>query len=480
MPIDLRPYQTDLLGKVSAAMREGSRRNLLVAPTGAGKTRIAAYIADTSVQRGVAPVWFLVHRRELLTQTAKAFADLGINVGLVARGLPMQPAKPVQVVLIGSLRKRSHLLPTPRLLIPDEAHHAVAKSWSDIAEKYPRAWSCGLSASPARLDGRGLGAHFDRLIIGPTLRELIDDGYLVDYKCFAPPSSVDVTGVHKLGGDFNKKELHVALAKSTITGDAVKEYRKLVPGWRTIIRALSIEDSMATAAAFREDGWNAVHIDGKTKEHQRIADFGAFKSGKITHLCNVDLFGEGIDISGVQCCIDQRPTDSLTLFLQFVGRMLRPEYAAGFDLNTRDGRLAAIAASNKPYAVYIDQVGNIERHGLPCDIREWSLDGKKKKRDIRKTFTCKKCYGVFDHPFSVCPSCGAASERVSQGRVGPEQVEGELVEVDKARRRPTYTKEYRMAGRSLEDLKAYAKARGYKESWATYRWNARQQKLSRA
>ncbi len=473
--IQLRPYQIDVRNRISEKLREGTRRLIVVMPTGAGKTALAACMTATSIERKVAPVWFVVHRRELMRQTAIAFANAGISVGIVARGHALEPSRPAQVVLLPSLKKRMHLLPPPRLIVPDEAHHCAANGYKLLIDAFPRAWLIGLSATPERLDSKGLGDFFDEIVEGPTLRELIDDGYLVDYKVYAPPQSANISDVHTVAGDFNKKELHAALAKSTITGDAVKEYRKHVGGWRTIIRSLSIDDSKLSAEAFANDGWRAVHLDGTTPEHQRTADFEAFKRGEITHLCNVDLFSEGVDISGVQCCIDQRHTKSLTYFLQFVGRMLRPEYAPGFDLSTRSGRLASIAASRKPYAVYIDQVGNVERHGLPCDERTWSLDGRQ-KREVRKTFTCKKCYGVFSEHFTVCPSCGATSERVAQGRVGPEQVAGELVEVDKdkVRKRPVYSKERRMAGRTLEDLKKYAAAKGYKESWAVKLYAARQ------
>lgn len=457
--LTLRPYQDEVRAAISVAMREGVRRPLVVMPTGAGKTALAAYMTGTSIARGVAPVWFLVHRRELMTQTARAFADAGINVGMVAQGYAMQPTKPAQVVLIDSLPKRMHLLPPPRVLIPDEAHHSVAKKWAAVVDAYPKAWSIGLTATPERLDGKGLGAHFDRIIEGPKMRWLIDNGFLADYRLFAPPS-ISTEGVHTVAGDFNKKELEAALKRSTIVGDAVNEYRKHAAGKRAIVRSLSIEDSKEVAAAFTAAGFSAVHIDGKTRESERNAKFEAFKRGDISILCNVDLFGEGVDVPGIECAIDLRPTKSLTLYLQFIGRALRP-------------------APGKSHAIIIDHAGNIERHGLPDDDRTWSLDGRP-KRDVRKIFTCKKCYGVFDHPFSVCPSCGAMTERVSQGRAGPEQVAGELVEVDKTRKRTVFDDARKQASRSLESLVEYGRAKGYKESWAKYVWDARQQKLSRA
>lgn len=451
--ISLRPYQEDLRAKVSAAMRSGVKRPLVVMATGGGKTAVAAYMAHTSIVRDIYPVWFLVHRRELMQQTATAFSDAGIDTGMVARGHELQPWRKAQVVLLGSLKRRMAMLPTPRVIIPDEAHHCCASTHAKVLEAYPDAWKIGLTATPERLDRRGLKDHFDAILEGPSMRWLIDNGHLADYKIFAPPS-VDVSGVHTMAGDFNKAELEDVLAKSTITGDAVREYKKHADGKRAIVRSLSREDSRKVAEAFTQAGYSAVHIDGTTPDGERAAMFSAFKRGDISILCNVELFGEGVDVPGVECCIDLRPTKSLTMYLQFIGRALR-------------------SAPGKDKAIIIDHAGNVERHGLPDDPREWSLEGKI-KREVRKIFTCKHCYGVFAVYFTVCPSCGALVEQTRQGRGGPVQVDGELKEIDldAMRQRRQYDLDRKRA-RTLEELQAYGRQKGYKDGWAKKVYEAR-------
>ncbi len=458
-------------------MRAGVRRQLLVMPTGAGKTATAAYMAGTSITRAVAPVWFVVHRRELMIQTARAFADAGIDVGMVARGYELHPSRSCQVVLLPSLAKRIQHVPAPRLIIPDEAHHCAADGYKTMLETFPRAWLCGLSATPERLDGKGLGAYFDRIEEGPSLRWLIDNGYLCDYKLFAP-KSVSVEGVHTVAGDFNKAELHAALEKSTIVGDAVKEYRRHANGKRAIVRSLGIEDSVKVAEAFSAGGHAAVHIDGKTPEYERETKFAAFKRNEIQVLCNVDLFGEGVDVPGVDCVIDLRPTKSLTLHLQFIGRALRAVYAPGMPLDTAEQRKAAIAAGPKPYAIVIDHVGNVERHGLPDEEREWSLDGRTKRKP-RGIWTCKHCFAAFATPQNPCPECGAMPEALAgAGRASPARVEGELAEVDKekVRRKRVSYPDWQRHARTLEDLIRGAVEHGYKEGYARRIWEARQRK----
>lgn len=461
--IQLYSHQENLRAEVSGAMKRGVRRPLLVLSTGGGKTVLAGFMTDSATKRGFAPVWFVVHRKELVMQTAKAFAALGMTVGIVARGHPVMGDLPIQIVLIDSLKRRLPYLKPPKLVIQDEAHHTPANKWAFLQTEFPDIFYIGLTATPERLDGKGLGKYYDEIVEGPSMRWLIDNGFLADYRIFAPPS-IDTSGVSSVGGDFNKGQLHAIIEQSTIVGDGIREYQKHAEGKRTIIRSVSIEDSIRVADEFKKCGYEAVHIDGKTKTQVRERMFNLFKSGDITHLCNVDLFSEGVDIPGVECLIDQRPTKSLILFLQFIGRGLR-------------------AAPGKEHCIYIDQVGNTERHGLPDDKREWSLDVKKKKKKPRALFKCKKCQGVFGEPFEICPICFAINDHnvsSSGGRMGPELVDGELHELNKEefreRRKARYSDERRQAGRSLEGLREYADKHGYKQSWADHVWNARQRK----
>lgn len=459
--ISLRPYQEELRLNVSAAMRAGCKRPLVVLPTGGGKTAVATDMISRSLARGFGPCWFVVHRKELLRQTAEAFAKADLSLGMVATGYPTEGSRQAQVVLIGSLAKRAQYLQPPRVIIVDEAQHACAASWKKVQEAYPDAFYVGLSASPRRLDSKGLGAHFDKIIEGPSMRWLIDNGFLCDYRIFAPPPP-DLSSVDHVAGEFNQGQLAEVLAKSTIVGDSIVEYEKHAHGKRTLIRCVSVESSKQACETFRNAGYAAVHIDAKTPEGERVRQFEAFKRGDVSHLFNVDLFGEGVSIDGIECLIDLRPTESLTMYLQFVGRLLR--FVPG------------------KVGIYLDQVGNTMRHGMPDEIREWSLDGKRKKTKPPKIFTCKHCYGAFANPFRYCPLCGEKVEGYTGARADPERVDGELQELTGetvAKHRRAFDAD-RTRARTLEDLIAYGKSKGYKDGWALRVHAARQAKRSAA
>lgn len=467
--IELRPFQEDLLERVRVAMRNKVRRPLIVLSTGGGKTVLATHISAASIARQFAPIWFMVHRHELLDQTVQAFCDAGLSVGVVAAGHAVEGSRPLQVVLIGSLPRRMQYLHAPRVIIADEAHHCCAPQWAKVQAMFPEAYYIGLTATPQRLDGKGLGSHFDQIIEGPSMRWLINSGYLADYKIFAPPpTTLDLSQVRQLGGDFNKHQLADAVGRSTIVGDSIAEYRKHAMGTRCLIRSVGVEASAQVAEAFKAAGFVAVHLDAKTPSAERRRMFNDFRRGEITHLCNVDLFGEGIDIPGVQSLIDLRPTNSLTYYLQFIGRMLRQ-------------------APGKTYGIYLDQVGNSTlRHGMPDAVHAWSLDGRRKKKKSPAVFTCKVCYGAFSKPFRVCPECGAIIVGYNTSRAEPQRVDGELHEINaemlaksrygKARKKIDPA---RRRARTLEELVRYAISQGYEkaERWAMHVFSARQQKM---
>jgi superfamily II DNA or RNA helicase len=463
--ISLYDHQSDLLQRASARMAEKIKRLLIVLSTGGGKTRIATRICESSIARGVVPVWFMVHRRELLDQAAKAFSDAGLPFGYVARGHDIDGDRPVQIVLIDSLPRRKHYLSTPRVIIPDEAHHCTAPKWSNVQAEFPRAFYIGLTATPQRLDGKGLGTHFDEIVQGPGMRWLIDNGFLADYRIFAPPpTTLDLSHVGHVAGEFNHKQVTEAVAKSTIVGDSIAEYRKHAAGKRCLIRAVGVEESEKAAEAFRKEGYVAVHLDAKTSDHDRRRLFNDFRRGEVTHLCNVDLFGEGVDIPGVECLIDLRPTESLTYYLQFVGRMLR-------------------AAPGKTHGIYLDQVGNTMRHGMPDEEREWSLEGRRKRKKPAAIFTCKACFGAFPKPFRICPSCGEFSKTLTISRGAPKRVEGELHELSKdmfGKLQRTGKKYDPAQGRAktMHELVQYAIGKGYDkpEGWAKRIFDARMRK----
>lgn len=459
MTLDLRPYQDDLIANARALIRSGVNALLIQSPTGSGKTVLVAKMLQTAASRGYAS-WFNVHRRELVKQSVITLTEsAGIEVGVVAAGFPGNRHLPIQVCSIGTLKGRRKLLPNPSLIIWDEAHHLAAKSWAEIFDAYPNAAHIGLTATPERLDGTGLGKWFKNIIVGPSTALLIEQGYLSKYRMFAP-SLPDLSGVHILGGDYNRKELNAAMNASTVTGDVITHYRKHADGKRMVLFAWSIEASMTMAERFRQAGISAAHVDGDTDNVTRDGVIEDFKAGQIKVMCNVDLFGEGFDVPAIEAVALLRPTQSLSVYLQQVGRALRP-------------------SPGKEYAVILDHAGNCRRFGLPDDPREWSLEGRKKGRareDAAPIRQCPKCYAVMSAGVDQCKYCGHKFLAMPREI---EQIDGTLEEVDvKAMIRDERLREQAQA-KSMDDLIEIAKMRGYKnpQKWASAVFKARQAKM---
>lgn len=373
----LHTYQAADIESIRKWFRNGCKSVLWYMPTGAGKSYASAFMFKAAAESGKV-CWFIVHRRELIRQTAKQFAGMGIDFGIVAAGYPEQLDKLVQVCSVGTLLRRLRRLPFPNFVVFDECHHLACATWSMIFEYLVAAYIVGLSASPARNDGRGLGPFFKAIVTTTKIRDLINSGYLSKFRTFAPPT-VDTSGLHIRAGDYVISESAELMDKPAITGSAVEEYRKLCAGKRAIVFCCSIEHSKHVAEQFREAGFAAYHIDGKTGDSVRDMAIDDFEKGKIQILCNVDLCGEGLSINAIECVILLRPTQSLALYIQQVGRGLR----------TWPG---------KEYLTILDHVGSTIKFGFIDEPREWSLsdDVEKKKR--------KSPPGV-----RVCPKCFAAS-----------------------------------------------------------------------
>lgn len=405
----------------------------------------------TACERGYR-AWFNCHRIELIRQSVVTLTNAAdLNPGIVASKFPGNRHLPVQVCMIPTLRHRRIFLDEPHLIIWDECHHVVAGTWDEIHRAYPRSAHIGLTATPERLDGKGLGGYFQKIITGPSVSWLIRHGFLADYRLFAPPPP-NLDGVHTVAGDFNKKELSAAMAKSTVTGDVISHYRRYAAGKRMVLFAWSVEASMSIAQRFSDAGIPAEHVDGGTDDRVREGAMERFKSGETRVLCNVDLFSEGVDVPAIEAVALLRPTQSLALYMQQVGRALRP-------------------SPGKQYAVILDHAGNCRRFGMPDDERVWTLEGRKKRaRDNDATLIrqCPRCYAISSISADSCKACGY--KFITIGR-GVEEVEGELKEVDdlmaRQAKRDAELREQGQA-RTLDDLIALAKVRGYKnpDKWA--------------
>ena len=456
--LSLRPYQQQGLDDVRVEYSRGKRAPLYVLSTGGGKTVTYAAIAEGAAARGKR-VLILEHRKELIRQASLALGGIGVRHRVVAPaaritgirrahteklGFPMLDASATVVVAsVQTLGRRMDWLAEfdPDLIVVDEAHHAVAGTWKRIIEACPRARLLGVTATPCRTNGQGLGDVFDCMVLGPSMKELIADGYLVRPRVVAPPVRADFSKLRKsANGDWDPDSVAEAMASREITGDAVAHYGRLCPGRPAIVFAANLKHAAEVAQAFRDAGWRFEVVHGEMEDDERDRLIYGLADGTLQGLVTKDLISEGTDIPVAEVAIMLRLTESESLFLQQAGRVLRVVYAPGFDLSTADGRLAAIEASGKLYGLVIDHVGNcgrlidgqfVAKHGLPHDDRAWSLDGRKKRKgkaaeEIVAFRQCPECYAVHD-PAPACPSCGFTY--VVRVAKGPELVDGELQEV---------------------------------------------------
>lgn len=452
----LRPYQDRMLDEARAHMRSGLRRILTVAPTGAGKRIIAAYVIKTAVERGKR-CGFLVHRQELLDQSSSTLAEAGVCHGVIKAGVAPDDRLLCQVASIQSLVRRD-VAPFDFLLV-DESHHSPSKTWTSVMAAQPDAFVLGFTATPIRLDGRGLAKQYQAMVVGPSVRELIDQGYLADYRLYAPPPP-DLKGVRTVAGEFNRGQLAAAMDRPRIVGDVVSHYLEYASGTQAICFAVSVQHSKNLAAAFADQGVRSAHVDGETPKDERRRLLRDFEAGRFQVLCNVEILGEGLDVAGIETVIGARPTKSLTVALQQWGRGLR------------------VKPSGNP-AILLDHAGNSRRHGLPDEDREWELtEDKLKLRRPDETFTtCRKCHLSLPPATRVCPGCGAVLKPVGQAapRRAVENVAGSLVAVPSMfRERVSKNIETRHpATPTFASLQALGKSRGYKPGWAYYVWKAR-------
>lgn len=447
--LQLRPYQTDLVSQARASLRQGTRRLLIQSPTGSGKTCLVAHMLAGAAAKGKR-AWFVVHRKELLQQAVETFVTAAdLHTGIIAAGYPSDAAAPVQVCSVGSLKRRIGKVQPPDLIVFDECHHVPSASWSNISKALPHAHQIGLTATPQRLDGKGLGQYFDVLLLGPTVATLIEQGYLSPYRLFAP-SSIDTSAVRHVAGDFNKAEVATVMGASTVVGDAVETYQRHVAGGRALVFVWSLDASRKLADAFTAAGIAAAHVDGETPDDERRWAMAAFRAGDLRVICNVDLFGEGLDVPAVDAVFLLRPTDSLGLYLQQCGRGLRP-------------------SPGKVSVQIFDHVGNWTRHGLPDEARAWSLEGKPKKpKEAPGGRRCALCFAVSPAGSIECVVCHALFP-IKARKI--QQRAGELVEADIDALR-AHTKQLERSCLTLQDWQDLAKRLGYKPGWAFYRWTA--------
>jgi DNA repair protein RadD len=451
--MNLRPYQHQAVQQIRQAYQQRHRSVLFVLPTGGGKTVVFSHIAEQAAAKG-SRICVLVHRQELLRQASASLASLDVPHGLIAANRSMDLSQPVQVASVQTLARRLHKLPPGlfQLLVVDEAHHSNAGTWAKVLAHFSAARVLGVTATPVRGDGRGLGEWYSELILGPSPAELTDAGFLAPAKVYAPPIGFSTQGLRRRMGDFDLSQAAGELGGTKIMGDAVSHYQRLLAGKTAIAFCCSIAHAEGVAAAFNQRGVAAASIDGtmdsQTRE-QLLSDLGA---GRLKVLTSCALIGEGVDVPSVAGCLLLRPTQSLSLHLQMIGRCLRPQ----------PGKTATV----------LDHVGNIERLGHHLDPQDWTLDGvKKRDREASPSVkVCPQCFSCMASVKQQCVDCGYEFKPEKRELV---QVDGELVEVNRQDR-----KREQAQANTIEDLIQVGKRRGMKNptGWARHVMAARQAK----
>lgn len=486
--ITLYPDQQEIMEALRSSMKL-HKSILLQSPTGSGKTACAIYMITQAIKKQDyvsslrnRKIIFTVPRKDLMEQTSETLTRFGITHSFIAAGKFFNPASPVYIGMVptmtgrievdketGALRSRR--LPVGSLVIVDETHYG-SENLGKLIDYYKEqgSWVIGLSATPWKLNGQGLGMWYDHMVEGKSISWLIENKRLSDYEYYYGQTKPDLSGIKVDAGDYNKAALGSFMEQQgVIIGDCVSDYKRRCDGKLHIVRCSSIKHSQMVAETFKEAGVAAVHVDGETPMDERKRIFMAYAKREIKVLTFCDLLNFGFDLSqasgGMDVCIesgsDLKPTKSLAAQMQFWGRILR----------------------KKPFpAIINDHVNNYMEHGLPCSDREWTLASRKKKKaqdkePVPPTRQCSKCYYVHS-PAPVCPQCGF--EYPIQSRT-IDEIDGEMVKADKevlkrlAEEQKYQRQREQQQARTMQDLISLAKARGYKSpvGWAARIYNAR-------
>lgn len=447
--MNLYPYQLQGVSKIREAFGR-VKRVLYVLPTSGGKTVIMSHIALKTIQRN-RRVLIIVHRVELLRQTGQKLSAMGIPHGYISTEHTQNDFWPVQVAMVATLRNRQ--TEPFNLIIVDECHHSPSSTYQEVIARHPDAYLLGVTATPCRLDGKGLADCFDEMVQGPQIYELIQFGSLTPPVTYAPAVGIDLKGVRSVAGDYVRSALEEAVAKPSVTGSAVAEYTKLAPGRPCVVFCVSVKHAEQVAEEFRFQGYRAVSVDGNTDKTERDRMIQGLADGSVQVLCSCDIISEGTDVPAIEVGISLRPTKSLSLYIQQMGRVLRRH-------------------EGKTRALLLDHAGNCHRHGLITMHREWSLEeGTEKKRTPSEIRQCLKCYAVYESSGTVCPECGTTPPPKPRELV---KVAGELIPVEEAERAKQDAKRELWGRKSFEEWVAIARKRGYKVGWARFRFEAQE------
>ncbi|WEV51646.1 DEAD/DEAH box helicase [Lactobacillus sp. ESL0731] len=446
----LREYQTNLVAQIIKSMRSGHRHIIVQSPPRTGKTVVMAEIARRTTLKGNR-VMFIIHRKEVLEQAKATFKEQDVDPDLATMGM------------VQTLTRRVNKLPVPNLILIDEGHHALAKSYQNILNKFPQAFVLFFTATPVRTGRLQLDQVADDIVLGQSIKELTENGYLAPFRYFEPPNDFDASKLKRSStGDYTNKSMDEAMS-STIYGHIVKQYKRIAQGMQAVVYTYSIESAINVAKEFCEAGIAAAEVDGKTEMAVRDRIVEQFRKQELQVLVNVNLFTEGIDLPNVDCVIMARPTTSLALYLQFSMRCLNPR-------------------PNKT-AIIIDHANNFQKFGYPDDDRDWKQaiitqdKGKHKAatENIVQIVQCDYCFAVI-RPSAIkngkCPYCGNPVKVITPKKIADidliearrkkiNEIVNDNVMQNVADKKPSEL-------HSMKELKAYAKLHDYKPGWVYF------------
>ena len=399
-------------------------------------------------------VMFLIHRKEVLDQAVKTFRNQGVNPDLLTAGM------------VQTLTRRVDKLPIPNVILVDEAHHALAKSYQRILKQFPKAIVLLFTATPHRTGRTQLDQIADDIIVGQSIHELTDKGFLAPFRYFQPPNDFDSKLLKRSStGDFTNESMQEAMS-TKIFGHIVKQYKRIADGMQAVVYTYSIDSAVEIARKFNSEGISAVEVDGTTPKEKRDLAVRKFREQEIKILVNVNLFTEGVDLPNVDCVIMARPTASLALYLQFSMRCLNP----------RPGKTAII----------IDHANNFKQFGYPDDDRDWKKaikSGRQKSKSLLtdsgiSITTCDYCFAVVkasEVKNGKCPICGKPIKVHEAKPVS----DVDLVEATKERQNliheivksdllKSVANKNVSELHTMKELQAYGKLHGYKKGWSFY------------
>ena len=449
-----REYQSRDFYRIRSEFAAGARAVIHVSPTGSGKTQVIGMICESAHEKKK-PVLLLAHRNSILIQISNKLKEFGINHGIIAPGYPHVRYR-IQVASVHTMvrRLKQYDRDTFSLIIIDEAHHIMANTWKTIVEYFYTAKLYGATATPVRLDGQGLGNFFESMVVGPSYDYLVNMGFL-SKPYYKIPEHIDLSDIKTTAGDFNKKQLSQKFNKRHITGNAIEFYREYCDKESAMAFCVSIKHCEDASKEFEKAGYKVNIVHSKLNEYKNMQAIENLKNGIIDILFSCDKIGEGTDIPDIKSIVLLRPTQSLTINHQQVGRGSR------------------IAHGKNRFTV-IDSAGNCEYHGLIHWPIEWELTTGKFEPQIKGVKICKYCFAAYPYNLMKCPDCGMVNKSNGKAKGIPLVKPGKLKEID-----------YRALNQEIEkaknliDLKKLGDKIGYQPGWAYRMYKQKQMEVKK-